>query len=164
MTYKNQTGGKPVGWKLWPQFLQRLIVYLSPEMSLTSYSKKALTGGVVSALAVGFGAFLVGNVSGYEAKQLLKVSLDGVNTLCNTVVLASATRRALLRYLFSIERCVDFCCADAVQYCEEYHQYRWAAPRRSSFNLWWGRQVISWYKKVARTIRTEHCLLAVFTC
>ena len=71
-------------------------------MSLTSYSKKALTGGVVSALAVGFGAFLVGNVSGYEAKQLLKVSLDGVNTLCNTVVLASATILALLLTLLSI--------------------------------------------------------------
>ena len=69
---------------------------------LIGHSKKAMAGGVVSAIVIGLGAFLVGNVSGYEAKQLLEASLDGVTTLCNTVVLASATILALLLTLLSI--------------------------------------------------------------
>ena len=76
-------------------------------MQLTSYSKRALTGGIVSTVVIGLGAFIVGNVSGYEAKQLLEVSLDGVNKLCNTVVLASATILALLLTLLSISSSSD---------------------------------------------------------
>ena len=47
------------------------------------------------------GALLTGELSGYEAKNLIKASLDGLNTLCNTIVLASATILALLLTLIS---------------------------------------------------------------
>ncbi len=72
------------------------------NLSLTTYNKRALYGGIIAAVIVGLGAFLIGNVSGYEAKQLLKSSLPGFNTLSNTIVLASATILALLLTLLSV--------------------------------------------------------------
>tara|TARA_R110002020_G_scaffold91560_2_gene222397 strand:+ start:159202 stop:159702 length:501 start_codon:yes stop_codon:yes gene_type:complete len=48
------------------------------------------------------GTILLGRLSGYEAKELIKNSLAGMNTLCNTVALASATILALLLTLLSL--------------------------------------------------------------
>lgn len=59
-------------------------------------------GGAVSTIMVGIGVFVLGNVSGYEAKHLIAASLQGVNMLCNTIVLASATILALLLTLLGI--------------------------------------------------------------
>ncbi|HDZ13438.1 MAG TPA: hypothetical protein ENH60_00890, partial [Pricia sp.] len=42
------------------------------------------------------------HLSGYEAKVLIKNSVDGLNTLCNTIALASATILALLLTLLSL--------------------------------------------------------------
>lgn len=63
---------------------------------MTIFTKRAIFGGFLFLLIIGTGSYLVGHLSGYEAKQLIKVSLDGLNTLCNTIVLASATILALL--------------------------------------------------------------------
>jgi len=41
-------------------------------------------------------------VSGYEAKELIKISIGGLNTLCNTIVLASATILALTLTLLGV--------------------------------------------------------------
>ncbi|MDO6760206.1 hypothetical protein Q4566_08365 [Tamlana sp. 2_MG-2023] len=71
-------------------------------MKLSRHNIQALSGGLVATLIVGAGAFILGSVSGYEAKQLLEGSLSGINTLCNTVVLASATILALLLTLLSV--------------------------------------------------------------
>ncbi|MAP81076.1 MAG: hypothetical protein CL526_08300 [Aequorivita sp.] len=65
-------------------------------------NKLALIGGVISTLFIGLGIFLLGNVSGYEAKQLLEGSVRGINMLCNTVVLATATILTLLLTLLGI--------------------------------------------------------------
>ena len=59
-------------------------------------------GGLLATVFTGLGIFFLGNVSGYEAKHLLKVSLSGLNMLCNTIVLASATILALLLTLLSV--------------------------------------------------------------
>lgn len=72
------------------------------KLTLTAYNKRALYGGAIAAVIMGLGAFLIGNVSGYEAKLLLKSSLPGFNTLSNTIVLASATILALLLTLLSV--------------------------------------------------------------
>ena len=64
--------------------------------------KRPLYGGLIATIFTGLGAFLLGNVSGYEAKQLISTSLSGINMLCNTVVLASATILALLLTLLGI--------------------------------------------------------------
>ncbi|MBO3097342.1 hypothetical protein [Gelidibacter pelagius] len=71
-------------------------------VQLTQYNKRALYGGIISALIMGLGAYFLGNISGYEAKILIKSSLPGINTLCNTIALASATILALLLTLLSL--------------------------------------------------------------
>ncbi len=65
-------------------------------MDLSRYTKRAITGGVISMFVILTGTFVMGHLSGYEAKVLIKNSLDGFNTLCNTIILASATILALL--------------------------------------------------------------------
>lgn len=51
---------------------------------------------------IGLGTFMLGKLSGYEAKVLIKNSLAGINTLCNTIALASATILALLLTLLAL--------------------------------------------------------------
>ena len=70
-------------------------------MKLTNYNKRALTVAIIAVFITGSGAYLLGNISGYEAKDLIQASLPGINTLCNTIVLASATILALLLTLLS---------------------------------------------------------------
>ncbi|WP_179345898.1 hypothetical protein [Winogradskyella ursingii] len=65
-------------------------------------NKKALYGGLITTFIIALGVFLLGNISGYEAKLLLKSSMQGLNMLCNTIVLASATILALLLTLLGI--------------------------------------------------------------
>jgi hypothetical protein len=65
-------------------------------------NKRSVYGGLVATLFTGLGVFVVGNLSGYEAKQLISSSLPGINMLCNTIVLASATILALLLTLLGI--------------------------------------------------------------
>ncbi|MDP2686248.1 MAG: hypothetical protein Q8O62_03445 [Aequorivita sp.] len=71
-------------------------------IKLSKYNQRALYGGLIAALITGAGVFLLGNISGYEAKNLIKSSLPGINMLCNTIVLASATILALLLTLLGI--------------------------------------------------------------
>lgn len=71
-------------------------------MNLSLYTKRAIWGGVFSLLFILTGSILLGNLSGYEAKVLIKNSLSGLNTLCNTIVLASATILALLLTLLGL--------------------------------------------------------------
>lgn len=72
------------------------------NLKLSKYNQRALYGGILAALFTGIGAYVLGNVSGYEAKILIKASLPGTNTLFNTVALASATILALLLTLLSV--------------------------------------------------------------
>ncbi|WP_299226254.1 hypothetical protein [uncultured Psychroserpens sp.] len=65
-------------------------------------NKRAIYGGMITFMFIALGIFLLGNISGYEAKNLLKASLSGINMLCNTIVLASATILALLLTLLGI--------------------------------------------------------------
>lgn len=65
-------------------------------------NKNSLLGGLAASIFTGLGAFLLGDISGYEAKSLISTSLMGMNMLCNTIVLASATILALLLTLLGI--------------------------------------------------------------
>lgn len=71
-------------------------------MKISKYNQRALLGGIIAAIITGTGVFLLGNLSGYEAKNLIKTSLPGINMLCNTIALASATILALLLTLLGI--------------------------------------------------------------
>jgi hypothetical protein len=65
-------------------------------------NKLSIFGGIATTLFTGLGAFLLGDISGYEAKSLIDSSLSGFVMLCNTIVLASATILALLLTLLGI--------------------------------------------------------------
>jgi lysylphosphatidylglycerol synthetase-like protein (DUF2156 family) len=71
-------------------------------MKLSKYTQRALIGGSISLVIILMGTILLGKLSGYEAKVLIKNSLDGLNTLCNTIALASATILALLLTLLGV--------------------------------------------------------------
>lgn len=71
-------------------------------MELSRHSKRAITGGIISMLVMSLGTLMLGELSGYKAKELITVSLPGINTLCNTIALASATILALLLTLLGI--------------------------------------------------------------
>ncbi|MDT0677017.1 hypothetical protein [Autumnicola musiva] len=69
--------------------------------------KRAIVGGVVSTIVMGTGTFILGEMSGYKAMELLSSSLSGINMLCNTVILGSSTILALMLTLLSISRSAD---------------------------------------------------------
>jgi len=71
-------------------------------MKLSAYTKRAIIGGFLALGVIGLGTFMLGHLSGYEAKELIKVSIGGLNTLCNTIVLASATILALMLTLLGV--------------------------------------------------------------
>ncbi len=66
--------------------------------------KRAFVGGAVSAVVMGAGTFVLGEVSGYEARALLSSSLAGINMLCNTIILGASTILALMLTLLSISK------------------------------------------------------------
>jgi len=71
-------------------------------MKLSNYTRRAILGGCISLTIMLIGSFLLGKLSGYEAKELIKSSISGINTLCNTIALASATILALLLTLLGL--------------------------------------------------------------
>lgn len=71
-------------------------------MNLSKYTKRAFVGGLISMVVILLGTILLGRLSGYEAKELIKNSVGGMNTLCNTIALASATILALLLTLLGV--------------------------------------------------------------
>ncbi|WP_405382062.1 hypothetical protein [Maribacter sp. LLG6340-A2] len=70
-------------------------------------NKRAIIGGSITTIFIVFGVFILGNISGYEAKKLLSSSIQGLNMLCNTIILASATILALLLTLLGISTGTD---------------------------------------------------------
>ena len=75
---------------------------INMKFNLSTYTKRAILGGAISLVVILAGSFLLGQLSGYEAKVLIKNSLSGLNMLCNTIVLASATILALLLTLLGL--------------------------------------------------------------
>ena len=71
-------------------------------MKIDKYTKRAFVGGIICLMFILLGTLLLGKLSGYEAKILIKSSLEGINTLCNTIALASATILALLLTLLGL--------------------------------------------------------------
>ncbi|TRO66476.1 hypothetical protein [Christiangramia sabulilitoris] len=66
--------------------------------------KRAIVGGVVSTIVMGSGTFILGQISGYKALDLLQNSMSGINMLCNTVILGSTTILALMLTLLGLSR------------------------------------------------------------
>lgn len=74
------------------------------KSSTNTIIKRAIIGGVISTLIMALGTFILGEISGYKAKELLASSLSGINMLCNTVILGSSTILALMLTLLGLSR------------------------------------------------------------
>lgn len=74
---------------------------------MNAFTKRAFTGGIVAAVVMGTGTFILGRISGYEAMELLSTSLSSINMLCNTVILGSSTILALMLTLLSLSRAAE---------------------------------------------------------
>ena len=74
---------------------------------MNSFTKKALLGGIVSAAVMAAGTYILGEISGYKAKDMIGTSLAGINMLCNTVILGSSTILALMLTLLSLSRAAN---------------------------------------------------------
>lgn len=66
------------------------------QINLDYETRRAILGGFIAMAITLVGAYLLGHLSGYEAKMLIEASIPSFNMLCNTVILASATILALL--------------------------------------------------------------------
>lgn len=71
-------------------------------MNVSTYTKRATLGGFIALGVIGLGTFLLGHLSGYEAKLLIESSISGLNSLSNTIVKASATILALMLTLLGL--------------------------------------------------------------
>ncbi|REL37687.1 hypothetical protein DYD21_07840 [Rhodohalobacter sp. SW132] len=65
-------------------------------------NKLPLYGGILTAVFTGVAAFLLGNLSGYEAMQMIEIAIPRISMLLNTIILASATILALILTLLGI--------------------------------------------------------------
>ncbi len=89
------------------------IIETTSIISMSPIIKRAFVGGAVATLVMGAGTYILGEVSGYEAKVLLSTSLSGINMLCNTVILGSSTILALMLTLLSLSRAARSTLSDA---------------------------------------------------
>lgn len=64
--------------------------------------KRIVLAGVIALVILAIGTYVIGDLSGYEAKELFKKSISGINMLSNTIILASATILALLLTVLGI--------------------------------------------------------------
>jgi len=65
-------------------------------MKLKKFTKRVILIGIIALCLLTIGTYIIGDLSGYEAKDLFKKSISGINMLSNTIILASATILALL--------------------------------------------------------------------
>ncbi len=77
------------------------------KIAKTTIVKRAIIGGIVSTFFMGAGMIIFGEVSGYEARILLQSSLNGINMICNTVILGASTILALMLTLLSLSRAAE---------------------------------------------------------
>ena len=69
--------------------------------------RRALSGGILGALVTAIGAYVVGHLSGAEAKLLMETTLPRTQSLAGTIILASATILALMLTLLGVSTGAD---------------------------------------------------------
>lgn len=64
--------------------------------------RRPLLGGVIFAIAMGFSTYTFGEISGFQAWELLATSSSGISTLCYIIILGSIYILVMLLHLLSI--------------------------------------------------------------
>jgi len=64
--------------------------------------RRPVIGGIIFALVMGFCTFTFGEVSGFQAKDLLATSMSGIYTLCYVLILGSIYILVMTLYLLRL--------------------------------------------------------------
>ena len=65
--------------------------------------RRPVLGGIIFALAMGFATYTFGEISGFQAWELLATSSSGISTLCYIIILGSIYILVMLLHLLSIK-------------------------------------------------------------
>jgi hypothetical protein len=65
--------------------------------------RRPLLGGIIFAIAMGFSTYIFGEISGFQAWELLATSSSGIITLCYIIILGSIYILVMLLHLLSIK-------------------------------------------------------------
>ncbi|MGM1054359.1 MAG: hypothetical protein ACQEWG_00575 [Bacteroidota bacterium] len=64
--------------------------------------RRPILGGIIFAMAMGFSTYTFGEISGFQAWELLATSSSGISTLCYIIILGSIYILVMLLHLLSI--------------------------------------------------------------
>lgn len=65
--------------------------------------RRPILGGVIFAATMGFSTYTFGEISGFQAWELLDTSTSGINTLCYIIILGSIYILVMLLHLLAIK-------------------------------------------------------------
>ena len=64
--------------------------------------KRPIIGGFVFAVVMGFSTFIFGEISGFQARELLATSMTGIFSLCYVIILGSIYILVMILYLLKL--------------------------------------------------------------
>lgn len=73
------------------------------EFNINLVFRRPIIGGVVFALVMGLSTFTFGEISGFQARELLATSISGILTLCYVIILGSIYILVIILYLLSLK-------------------------------------------------------------
>ncbi|MFO7719837.1 MAG: hypothetical protein R6W85_05280 [Gillisia sp.] len=65
--------------------------------------RRPILGGIIFALAMGFATYTFGEISGFQAWELLATSTSGIITLCYIIIIGSIYILVMLLHLLSVK-------------------------------------------------------------
>jgi len=77
------------------------------EFNIKYFLKRPLIGGIVFAVVMGLCTFTFGEISGFQARELLVHSMSGILTLCYVMILGSIYILVIILYLLSVKIPID---------------------------------------------------------
>lgn len=73
------------------------------EFNINMVFKRPIIGGIVFALVMGISTYIFGEISGFQARELLATSISGILTLCYVTILGSIYILVIILYLLSLK-------------------------------------------------------------
>ncbi len=84
-----------------------MIILLKMEFNTNLIFRRPIIGGIVFALVMGICTFTFGEISGFQARELLATSTSGILTLCYVIILGSINILIIILYLLSLKIPID---------------------------------------------------------
>jgi hypothetical protein len=77
------------------------------EFNINYVFRRPIIGGIVFALVMGLCTYTFGEISGFQARELLATSMSGILTLCYVMILGSIYILVIILYLLSVKIPID---------------------------------------------------------